>query len=356
MRNIAKVLVFVVVFSLGFGFLQHTFHYRFKPYSYNVIKYNNLENVDVVFIGTSETWCGISPIEIYGNTGITSFNLGHAYKSSPTFCREVEYVLSEKRPKYIVLDFSSLYSEQKPQDEESVYRNALYSLPNEKVKIHLLMDIWKYDKEEFFSFAFPLLRYHDMWKTKEYNVGPEYSKENVQLDYLLGWNTYGDGEASAANAENTVKREIKKELWNTDEVVDYIPDMDKVYYDKIISMCADNNTKIIAICPPRYSDAKLRTSQWETTKKYFDDNNIIIFNYNTYESAVELGLDWNKDFYNEGHLNYKGAIKWSRKVAEDLQSLGITDHRQEKTELTEEFDDWYDEYREHYENLGVEFD
>lgn len=355
MKKICKILAFTVVFALIFTFLQHTFHYKFKQYSHNVIKYSNLDAVDVVFIGTSELWLGVSPMEIYGETGITSFNLSHAYKSAPTFCREVEYVLQTKKPKYIALDFSSLYSDENPQNEETVFGTVLYGIPSPLVKVHLLADIWKLDKKDFFSYAFPLLRYHDMWRTKEYNIGPEYNDEDVKIDYMLGWNTYEDAETEPS-PENQARREIKKKLWNTTERVEEIPKMNREYFDKIITMCKENGVQIIAICPPRYNDAKIRTAQWDTTKKYFEDNDIIVFNYNTYESAIELGLDWNEDFYNEGHLNYKGAIKWSRKIAQDFKSKGIESSSGENIELDNMYDAFYMEYKDHYKQLGVTFE
>jgi len=350
-KKVSKILAFIIIFVCLFSFFQGIFHQRWNQGYENYVKYEKTEDVDIVLIGTSELWVGVIPMELYGEAGITAFNLGHSYQSSPTFYREVEYAVKVHHPKYVVLDFHSLFSNKTPQNYEEIYRSILYAIPDQEVRLELLSDIWKLDAKEALTFTFPLLRFHDMWSTQEANFSEEYLYDEIEPDYMMGWYTYND--ITYEDGQSGEKRVITREMWEVDpDATDIqISDFDREYYDKIVDLCKEKGIQLIAIYPPKYSEAGVKSAQWETAKQYLEENDIWYLNYNTYESAMRLGLDWNDDFIDVSHLNYKGAMKWSKILAKDLAALGLTDHREDDTEFRRRLDTWYREYTEHYEAL-----
>lgn len=76
-----------------------------KYESYNIKQYyNEKNNIDVFFLGTSRVYFTMSPMEIWHKYGIVSYNRGTAqqyYKVSYLFLEEI---LSKYNPKLIIFD------------------------------------------------------------------------------------------------------------------------------------------------------------------------------------------------------------------------------------------------------------
>ena len=79
-----------------------------------------------------------------------------------------------------------------------------------------------------------------------------------------------------------------------------------------------------------------------------------VLDFNTEEMAHELGLDWEKDFYNSKHVNFMGAEKYTEYLSAYLaENYDLPDHRgQEKYESWEEAYEYYLDFTEE----GIEED
>ena len=128
--------------------------------------------------------------------------------------------------------------------------------------------------------------------------------------------------------------------------------MDKEYYDRIVKLCAEENVQLIAVLPPKFSIAKEQASHWETMVKYFNDNSIDYFDYNNYQSAQRMDMDWENEYFDVDHLNYVGAIKWSKYLAHDLkEKIVLPDHRREDSDYQKQMEQWNQEFKRIYDPL-----
>ena len=64
-------------------------------------------SVDVLFLGTSHVGKGISPMKIYENTGIKSYNLFTSMQGVESSFFLLENALKRQQPKVVFLDVSS---------------------------------------------------------------------------------------------------------------------------------------------------------------------------------------------------------------------------------------------------------
>lgn len=351
MKKLVKIVSFLLAFMMIFSFFQNIYNERYERAYVNYVKYEKSENVDMVFIGTSELWVGVIPILLYNNAGIKSFNLGHSYKSSVTYYYELKYALKEKKPKYAVLDFRSMYTNQLPQNDEFAYRQALYAIPDLKIKLELIKDIYDLDKEDVLSFAFPLLRFHSMWSMEKANFKKKNKYKDINPDFMMGWYTYHNNVHSKSYKGN---KKISYKLWRSKKINQKMSFIDKKYYKKIVKLCKNENVELVAVIPPILSKAKEKSSHWNTTKKFFKDNNIKYFDYNNYNAVRRIGLNWEKDYYDSAHLNYYGAIKWSKILAKDLKKhLNIYDHRKDKNSSIRKYKNWYKSFFEIYKSTEL---
>ena len=347
MKKLLKIISFFLVFAIIFCGFQKIYHYRWEENYERYVQFEKIPSVDVVFVGTSELWSGAVPLVLYEEEGITAFNLSHAYKASPTFYYEIEYIIKHNKPKCIAMDFSSLYTNTRPQNNEDVYRTALYSIPDNKIRAKLLFDTLKISREP--SYLFPLLRFHSMWSTCEADFSKEYQYDDIVPNYMMGWENFSD-KLWDPDLEK-MNRQFSPDMWEVEEADKKISKMDQKYLGMIIDLARENDVKLIAVIPPKYSIAAEKSAEWKSTKKFFEENAIDYFDYNTYDSAVSCGLDWNNDFFDETHLNYKGAIKWSKILADDLSVLGFEDHRLESNDLAIQLNDWKNDFDSHYKKL-----
>lgn len=342
-----KIAAFAAVFILLFGYFQSVYNKPYVDEYEGYEKYSEIEDPDVIFLGTSESWVGIVPMELYHDAGFTSFNLGHSWKSSVTFYYELKYALKLHHPKAVALDCQSMFTDDLPQNEEdaeNVYRQALYFIKDPEIHRELLRDVCRIDPEEAVYYLFPLLRFHGRWSTlaEETDRAPE---EPVQPDYMLGWYTYGNNLYDWEQIDQT----ITSDLWEVPASDEPIPNLDLEYFTKIVDLCRKEQVKLIAVIPPKVSEAGVHSSHRKVMQQFFDENDIPSFDYNSYEQVKRIGLKWSEDYFNRDHLNYYGAMKWSRVLAEDLSlSLQLPDHRGDNSaaalQMKEFEQDFYRDY------------
>lgn len=341
-KNLCKVAAFIVVFIILFFSVQSVLHQRFDGHmakrneSYLEEEQNS---IDVLFFGTSEIYDGITPLELYKENGITSFNLASVGKSAIADYYQLLWALETQSPKVVVLDFASLYN----QDVAKIlFRNVYSYLPDRKLANQMLDDICElYTDEDKLSYIFPLLRFHSMWNElteEDFHNEREYDPEFKE--FSKGADLQVEG-----YPEDDEIQEITPDLWQPLDMEFSLEEYSTRYYEKIISLCREKGIQIVALFPPKISDADKVTVELATSEAYFAQYQIPLLNYNTYEKVTELGLTLEEDYWNSSHLNIRGARKFSISVADTLDEMfDLPDHRGDP-----EWDAQLEEYEAYYQ-------
>lgn len=352
-QRIIKIIAFIFVFFIGIVVIQQILHYRWCSSEDLYTRYADFssnDSLDYVVIGTSELYAGIDPIVTYHEQGITGYNLAISYKSAMTQYYQTLYVIRTQRPKVILCDFSSLYDDSFPSNNEQVYRKVVDTMPNKAIKQRLIYDIVKTNGDgSFLSWELPLLRYHSLWNNlKDENFNRDYVQDVNYKSYtkgaLLRLKTY-DKEAYSTQLAND---DITEQLWEYEPQNESFSNFSMRYYDLLIEECNRQNIKVIAVIPPKIIQASLYASRWEQEKEYFDSKGVEYLNYNTYEQYNRLGLILEEDYYNAAHLNVLGSIKFSKILAEDLDNMLDFDDRRLQQEISVVWDEEYKEFEKEY--------
>ncbi len=241
--------------------------------------------VDVIMFGDSELRSSVVPLQIWEQQGITSYccstNKQRLWYTYELFTQ----ALSSQKPKIIVFETNNL------------------------VKSFALDDAVLHTAE----MVVPVLKYHDRWKCLDFgDIGktPEYTYTDPNKGY------YYSDIIKAVQEEDTKASEKSEE---------YIPLMNRMYINKMLSVCKDNGIKVLFLSTPS-------TKNWNSAKHkaierlaksagadYLDMNTI----------TDKLGIDWSTDTRDQGdHLNYTGASKVTKYLADYLGGKGILpDHR-----------------------------
>lgn len=285
---------------------------QYKPF------FDSDEEFDVLFLGSSHVYFGISPLDLYHNYGITSYNLAMMGNYIPSNYYHLKEVLklfkSQKRalPKVVVVDISA--------DGDRVTRlhSGWDAFPLSKNKMEMARSL--VPEQDRLEMLIPFALYHSRWN--------ELSKE----DFVMNINRfYGMGEGGYGV------------VYPADEIVSDSSDIVEVdlntlnYLNQIEEECEMLGIKLIFIHIPYTYRPDLQRMANGICQYEEEQGNLCV----NYMNQV-IQLDYDIDFFDAGHLNPAGMRIMTDEVGKMLVGLGVEDHRGEAQ--TEHWNQVYEDY------------
>lgn len=274
----------------------------------------NLEpnTIDVMFVGDSSIMKGISPMQMYEDTGITSYNYSNSSSRIYMFYYFLQDVLKTQKPKVVISDPLTLFYMKKEMEPER--RKSFDYMPLSINKINMINDdIFESSFFDKASYVFPVLRYHTRYNElhrKDFTMlGNDF--HSVQKGYRI-----------SSRVKPHKKGFDYMRPRHKDKKLKY-KDYSEEYLKKYALLCKENNIELIMLGIPDtrvwgYKQSeKMKEYASKYGFKYFDINN---------EST---NIDWLKDTEDAGgHFNIKGAQKVTKVVTEYLKNnYDLPDHR-----------------------------
>lgn len=280
--------------------------------------------IDVLLIGASDVGRGLSPITLWEDYGITSFNLGTSNQSMAFSYYVIKEAIKYQDVKTIVLDMDCAFM--KGNAPEGEYRKLFDNVKLGKTKIEAIQDS-ELEITDQLSYIFPLLRFHDRWDKLEQKDFETNQKYKAKYSY-----SYKGMAISNAVKPYTDDQKYMEEKGKVEE----IPEWNLKYIDKIIKLCEEKNIELLMIeIPSASSWSKARGEAVEKLAKQYNkkfiDMNVML---------EELLFDWTTDTADGGnHLNVAGAEKISKYLGNILkQEYRCQDHRDDSR-----YSSWNDE-------------
>ena len=289
------------------------------------------DTLDVVYLGSSHSFCSISPLEIWKQQGITGYNVS----TSAAKVWQSYYLLEEafrtQHPKVVALEVLRLES-QEPQ-QEAFNRESLDDMKWGKARIGLIRTSLRKnpDGEYALSYLFPVLRYHDRWN------------ELSELDYGY-FSQPGDNlpKGYVAILSSNTEHRYNYKAYETTEPDAELPQENKDWLDRIKALCEEHGASLILYYAPAVTITNPDRSL--VISKYADERGIPFLDFNTdYELRQETGIDYYADIASDGgHMNLSGATKLSDYMGEYIaKNYGLTDKRQDPA-----YASWNTDYEE----------
>ncbi|MBR4159852.1 MAG: hypothetical protein IKT97_07355 [Spirochaetia bacterium] len=260
------------------------------------------DTIDAVFLGSSQVFVSIIPMEIWNNTHIRSYNLGASATNIPTMYYLAKMAIRKQHPKIIIADMGFIYSNNKIEGSErfhAVFDNFFLL----KEKYEALFNL--VDKKDWYEIIYPLRIYHSGWKeiNKKYFISLE-DKNMLKGSFLSAAKTPIDFSFQLTGE--------KKE----------IPQPTLEYIVKLINLCKENNVKLVLVNYPLeiYSQKYGFDSYFgyllslEELARYYN-----VPYYNGYIDNNHWGLDYEVDFRDPAHVNISGALKISNFMGKILE-------------------------------------
>ncbi len=261
------------------------------------------DTIETIFLGTSDVIVGITPMELYENYGICSYNLGTVGQPmmASYYWLEEAYRLHSETLDTVVLDVSRLKFGTSQNDPR--YIQAFEYMRFSKVKYHFIRDFSDNFIEDIL-YMMPALSFHDRWNELSGADFSEYKHDvaaydrgyDLRIDTALDtYDSYSDFSIPFYALESDAETNTNSE--------------DLSYFERIIDFCEEHSLKLVLIKTPQsgtnpWSDAAHNTAQSLADQYQLD---FIDFNYLPYINDIEFNFA--TDSYDEVHMNYYGASK-----------------------------------------------
>ena len=369
-RKLMRAICFCLLFVILFIFLSGAFIPRtgttedgMESRISKAYRGEPRDSIDTVFIGNSDIYRAISPVDLFHQTGITSAIAGRPNKQLSEVPGDIRDILRYQNPKIIVLETDCMFSGTNPG-----FKKGISPLEAEAAKVDVagqapskatdadvagqapskatntpqqnIFDKCKALLQEgdsaflaALNYKFPLVKYHDNWKhlklTTFLQPRGKYHFSNKGMAYANTVKAYPFG-------NEYMQLSGGKHAMLSEEKLDQV--------QKIYDLCDRNGIRLVLLTVP--SANTWNKGKSDTVKQLAKKYDLTYYDYNR---QLPAGFDWATDSKDGGnHLNYAGASA----VTKDLAKKLTDDLTMNPTSLTkEQKQQWKKDYEHFHKSI-----
>lgn len=241
--------------------------------------------IDVLILGDSESYSAISPMQIWKETGYTSYVCGTSAQMLEYSQTLLYRTFERQAPKVVILETNAIYR------KITLGTAGIGKLSN----------------------YFSIFQYHNRWKSLNWN--------DLSRSASFTWTDDYKGYQYNVRIEPSQKTEYMEPTQKAAKV----PRLNAQYVKAMAEFCEENNAQLILLSTP--STANWNYERHNGIQALADKVGCEYIDLNTMNERV--GIDWCRDTRDKGdHMNYFGAVKVSQFLADYLAQKNIlTDHR-----------------------------
>ena len=314
-KKIFGCICFIILLGLWISKLSWSFRANKMESREDVVGLNTVQgDIDVITIGSSNMIRYYMPICAYEEYGYTSYNFATSSAEMDVLRFYIEEAEKHQSPQLYVVNVGCLLY-MKPEVRESAIRNWTDSLEiwnptRVKSILYYLSGREIEQNTDILSLFFDLAKYHSdaevLGNPKQYRVHKN-SFNNIDKGFKPYTNVQPYKQPAVVSTKGYLSKQENRAL------VD------------LIQYCKKEKLNVLFIASPAVIDE----TEWEklnAAEHIIVENGFTFLNMNRcYE---EIGLDFETDFSNKGHVNYLGAIKFSDYFATYLKEhYALPDHR-----------------------------
>ncbi|MBO5144534.1 MAG: hypothetical protein J6C19_03235 [Lachnospiraceae bacterium] len=294
--RIAAIAVFILFLCLVLSVTDKIVRAKFIGDSTTIVNgfYAEKKNdIDLIVIGSSNSFCTINPIVLYEEYGIAAYDFGSSSQPMNISALYLKEALKRQKPKVVALEVNMMVGDSISSGNEAALRWGFTDIPLSADKLQCIYQSVGAVNADYFSYVFPIFRYHSRWK------------ELSRTDYTYFW---GD------------KTNYTKGYLETQEVTEYpahledydcegeawIADSNIKYLDEMAELCRKNQIELVLFKSPKENWHRYET---EAIRALADERGLCFVDYNELYHNGELELDTAADFRDGQHLNDFGAAK-----------------------------------------------
>lgn len=299
-KVIIFIMIFITIFLIISKFLNPVGSTGEWYSSYIITDYykKKKDTVNVLYVGSSNIYAGISPLEIYEKTGITGYDMSTPEQKVWTSYYELKEAFKTQSPKVVFLESSEFFCSPNDQAEPSI-RKAIDPLKWSDNKVDMINDsIYNFSSFDKLSCYVPILRFHSRWSNLTWGDFVKFYNNN---EFTYEGYMFNKNVQSYKNSSNKIEDSENEDI--TD--IYKMPEAVRNYLSKIIELCKEKNSELVLISMP--TPKIWSQDKHDDVEAFSKAYNLKFIDLNAEENP---NIDWTKDSPDEGiHLNIYGAEK-----------------------------------------------
>lgn len=316
-RTIAVASLLAVVLS-AVSFLQYYFCIPISADLTRVIQFGKepANSIDVLILGSSQSYSGFSSAYAYGKFGYTSYPLVVSGSSCTSWKPAVRKALWTQKPKLIVVDvFGGGYDAETVRSRKyPLYMFTNYTpLSAERMETAYEMSVHS-DESDFLSYAFPFIRYHTRIPSNLRYIQERFAIDSYGPSPMKGVETITD-------ADHFDK--LDEKCFSSDKIA--LDKNTKEVLTDFIDFCSGNDIPVLFVKYPSvmlYDDDFKANERMNSVLELAESKGCATLDLE--KKFYEIGLDEATDYYNRGHPNTRGQKKITEYLGRFIQEdMGI---------------------------------
>ncbi len=293
--TIGFVLIFLLILSGASDLLMHKQIEGRWNMTAKVVGFYNEEpdSFDVMFFGSSHTYCSVDPAVFYEETGLKSYVF--ATQRQPlwiTYHYMIE-ALKTQRPELLVVETHMAVQEEDYMDEATNH-TAIDPIPMSKNKLDMIFASVPKGERRFYIFN--IMKYHGRWEYLE--------KE----DFVRAYEKTTDPDKGYVRLSEVSDDVVWEDVSSVTESRVGTP-KNIEYLHKIMDLAEKENIRLVLFKSP--SNATVEEKMFcNGVAEAAAQRGVEFIDFNTREHYEAMGLDIQEDFYDQRHLNETGMKKY----------------------------------------------
>ncbi|MBR3691164.1 MAG: hypothetical protein IKL89_00495 [Clostridia bacterium] len=246
------------------------------------------DSLDVLFVGSSRIMCGIYPLLLWEQYGMTSFDCAGSAQVIAQSYFQLKDALNFQSPRLVVVDVSTVANGNVYTGVESFVHTQLDHMRSPLVRLEAIFTLLP--REKRLEYCLPLVKYHSRWseiRREDFDRAPDTSRGAVV--YL------GHSEKEDVPPPELIPRAEMGSL----------ADIPRTYLEKIVALCAEKGAEVLFVNLPCVRDRDFQLA-YNAVEPLAERLGVPYVNF-LYEE--ELGLDYEREMFDTAHLNSLGAEK-----------------------------------------------
>ncbi|MDD5924314.1 MAG: hypothetical protein PUC88_05965 [Clostridia bacterium] len=304
-----KPIIKITAFSLIFSVVLYALSYMAKPAGYNLRHIEGIyaeedNSLDVVYIGGSAAFVYYAPLKAWNDYGIVSYDYAADTIQPELYKTMIKEILKTQTPKLIVVDARSFQYRDKDNIDaqppgEVPYRNTLTGMRLSQNKVDFINKyVEKQTGDEKLSYCFDIIKYHDIIVC--------FNGNNIKMMFGKYKEPF-NGFYFVPKVE-----EIENYDFSTTDKKAVSSDTEEILNDLLDYMDGTGIDYLFTVSP--YAEKKEHKMIFNYVQEKVENRGYKFIDCNEYTDIMKM--DFDRDFYNENHVNIFGAEKYTDFLSE----------------------------------------
>lgn len=268
-------------------------------------------SLDMVFVGSSHSYCTFDPELIKKYTSLSSFQMGTPLQHPDTTYFELREILKTQHPQYVVME---VYWDMLDDNFELKQADSFFEvLKDDKLKKEYIKDVFPLSDKV--KYALSPIRFQQDYFAYAANEMQKEIEKKYGVTKKAGEVQEGEEHYADRGYVLSTQKMLKSEYNETNQFKSLdgkdwkMAKSQKKYLEKIISLCNKENIKLVFVTAPIADVSMGYIKNYENINKtisdFADNNGIPYLDFNMANKQEELFS--NDNFRDDAHLNHSGV-------------------------------------------------